>query len=115
MSTRKHISKWIKKQVHRRQFGNCNHCGDDLDGIGQLDHITPLMVGGAETELCNLQYLCPNCHAYKTMQETQLYKRCRMKTSHGEMYCDWCDTTYSSYFPKHICSMWPVPEKRSKK
>jgi 5-methylcytosine-specific restriction endonuclease McrA len=42
-------------------------CGR-LDVFGQVDHKTPLHLGGAESA-CNRQWLCLECHTKKSEQE----------------------------------------------
>lgn len=40
----------------------------------QLDHIVPIFAGGHGTDLKNLQVLCVECHARKSVEEKQRHK-----------------------------------------
>lgn len=44
----------------------CQSCGSPAT---EVDHITPLHLGGARLQLVNLQALCSRCHSEKTAQE----------------------------------------------
>ena len=47
------------------QDGKCNLCGCELTGPFEADHLIPFSHEG-NTDLCNLQLLCLNCHSEKT-------------------------------------------------
>lgn len=54
-----------------RQSWKCNICQELFKSVAfQIDHITPLHLGGVNVE-SNLQALCANCHAVKTLREAQ--------------------------------------------
>lgn len=66
---RKSISTIIIKQLLYNQLYKCNTCKCMLPPTYQIDHITPW----SETmnnSIENLQALCPNCHAVKTVSDT---------------------------------------------
>ena len=75
---RGHISEPEKKIVAARQQWKCNACAVILPPTYQIDHITALVDGGADS-IANAQALCPNCHASKTQLEH--IKRVRLSCS----------------------------------
>ena len=54
--------------VASRQGWKCNICEILLDFSYQVDHITPLSRGGSN-DIGNLQALCSNCHAKKSLSD----------------------------------------------
>ena len=59
------LSESAKKTVAYRQQYTCRICETVLPPSYEVDHITPLALGGSNG-LGNLQALCPACHATKT-------------------------------------------------
>ena len=103
MSNRKYIKKHIKSFVYNRQHGRCNSCFCDLEITSHLDHIRPLWACGASTDVNNLQYLCCNCHARKTLIETKMMPTKIPQSSF--LYCKACKQVISMYFT-HNCPEW---------
>jgi len=50
------------------QDWKCNICLTKLPAAYQIDHVVPLQHGG-DNSFVNLQALCPDCHATKTLTE----------------------------------------------
>jgi 5-methylcytosine-specific restriction endonuclease McrA len=62
--------KYWKKQTLERDNWTCQSCGLREPEIMQVDHIKSKMIFPEfRFEMDNLQTLCPNCHARKTIQE----------------------------------------------
>jgi len=57
-----------KRRLAAQQKFQCAGCVTMLTDTWCIDHRVPLHLGGSN-ELCNLQVLCPNCHAKKTQDE----------------------------------------------
>lgn len=58
----------VRARIFAAQEGKCAHCGKAMARCGEpfdLDHITPLILGGANAE-GNLQALCGPCHTLKS-------------------------------------------------
>lgn len=60
------VTSLTKKIVASNQKWKCRYCGQLLDFTYEIDHIVPLFKGGGN-EITNLQALCRNCHAKKTL------------------------------------------------
>jgi len=58
-------TKW---RMAANQAWQCAFCADPLEHACQIDHIMPLFKGGSN-DGANLQILCANCHAAKTIEE----------------------------------------------
>lgn len=67
---KRNVNGLTKKQVAASQKWTCNHCKELLDATYEIDHIHPLFKGG-DNSISNLQALCRNCHAKKTMKDLQ--------------------------------------------
>jgi len=67
---RRKLSKDIRQEVANRQENKCNKCASNLSKYYQIDHITGLQFGGTD-EFDNLQALCCECHAEKSILENQ--------------------------------------------
>ena len=60
----------LRKQVLKRDKNTCNQCGLIDEEIMVVDHIKPKSIyPELKLEITNLQTLCPNCHARKTIKE----------------------------------------------
>ena len=57
-----------KKRVGSNQQWKCKKCNSLLTYTYETDHIIPKRDGGSD-DISNLQALCPNCHAEKTITE----------------------------------------------
>lgn len=51
-------------EIRDEQGDSCFWCGLDLDGCGQLDHVTPVALGGT-SDRDNLVWSCAACNARK--------------------------------------------------
>jgi 5-methylcytosine-specific restriction protein A len=58
----------IRERIMLRDKYTCRICGR-VTAHGEVDHIVPLHLGGAEGSDANLQYLCCDCHKVKSKQE----------------------------------------------
>lgn len=57
----------IRQRISLRDEYVCQKCGR-VTAQGQVDHITPLHLGGAESDE-NRQWLCIPCHDLKSAEE----------------------------------------------
>src|ERR1700687_4037818 len=67
----------MNRKSHRKAKKlKCEQCGFDPKHPAQLhlDHIVALSNGGAD-ETSNLQTLCANCHALKTLADARIRRR----------------------------------------
>ena len=97
---RRHVSKRDKERILLRQRLRCNQCSSKLNTARELDHVTPLFVGGKDSTL-NMQWLCCNCHCLKTKWDLS---QVRYLTRY-EKYCLQCKQIFSPWF-RHICPSW---------
>ena len=68
---REYISAFIKKDIAAKQKWKCScGCGQLLTAAYELDHTTPLWMGGTNKP-SNLTAMNPTCHARKTAAENQ--------------------------------------------
>ena len=67
---RRKLSKETRQEVATRQEDKCNKCQTNLTKYYQIDHKTGLQFGGSD-EFDNLQALCCECHAEKSILENQ--------------------------------------------
>lgn len=62
------LAKEARKQNRAKNGGTlvCEGCdfSDDLDGIFDVHHLVPLMLGVRETTMSDLAVLCPTCHRW---------------------------------------------------
>jgi 5-methylcytosine-specific restriction endonuclease McrA len=64
----------VKARLYLDAEGRCKHCTRFIDGsalVGEYDHIIPLILGGENKE-SNLQLLCSECHATKSLLDVKL-------------------------------------------
>lgn len=87
----------VFKLIGSTQDWRCAVCGKLFDEAVEIDHRIPLMQGGPD-KMHNLQVLCANCHAKKTMKESVEPYMDR----HGSMTCRFCFAKFSKYF-RHSC------------
>lgn len=107
---RKRFNSDKKMVICASQGWRCNKCRQKLPATVEIDHYIPLGCGlwhllkfdpnGME----NLQALCPNCHAAKTMEE-----RMHMPFK-SNLPCK-CGKTHSRYFMP-TCTQWARKLKR---
>ena len=62
------VSESTKKVVASNQQWRCFMCHNLLDYSYEIDHNTPLFLGGTN-HISNLHALCRNCHGKKTIME----------------------------------------------
>lgn len=61
---------WAKQEVKEHDNYTCQKCGLREPEIMQVDHIIPVAIAPElSAELTNMETLCPNCHARKTVQD----------------------------------------------
>ena len=101
---RKSISISVQKNVAARQNYNCAICLEVLPSTYNIDHCIPWAVVKNNDD-DNLQALCPNCHAVKTLSDNKKIKLWKMETEIIKTFnCD-CDTSYTwkgeNNFNKH--------------
>ena len=80
-STRPPIPETKKKHVAWSQSWTCRICSLQLPSNYQIDHISPIALGG-HSGLQNLQALCKQCHALKTQQDLAAIADAKRTTSH---------------------------------
>lgn len=67
------------RRLQLAAFPLCAVCGD----VGeQVDHVMPIVEGGAAFDQANLQTLCASCHSQKTRKENQVSQK-NVKSSGG--------------------------------
>lgn len=57
----------IRERIGLRDLYTCRMCGR-VTAHGEVDHVTPLHLGGQETDE-NRQWCCVSCHRLKSDQE----------------------------------------------
>lgn len=101
---RKRFSVDFRMTLYALQEWKCNVCRKGLPATAEIDHYIPLGCGFWNfipvdpNSKQNLQALCPNCHAAKSMKERQ----CMPHKSY--VPCS-CGQTHSRYF-KPTCKKW---------
>lgn len=87
----KYLTTWwdIRQKVIHRDSGVCRNCGDNMSRLNDhgmlnnkgwvVDHIVPIAVGGSQTDLANLQLLCPKCNKIKTRNDLADIARHRIR------------------------------------
>lgn len=101
---RKSLTPSRRNEIAWRQQWKCvGECQQLLPPTWCMDHIVPLRNGGTN-ELSNFQALCANCHALKTLKETQ----------HAHELKSQIRVIKSSYV-KNVCSSSSVVENEAEK
>lgn len=76
MNKRKTISKNIRLIIYEKCNHKCAYCGCDLEYKNmQVDHATPLRIGGAD-DISNYMPACRSCNHYKStfdIEEFRIY------------------------------------------
>lgn len=115
VSIRKRLSVLKIKKVAFGYDYKCALCRCTLPPTFQMDHIIPLwhpkwstltdrlgtrVAREKANDLSNIQPLCPNCHASKSLCESESYTRLRrLRVCHArEQQCPSCNRTHSKYF-----------------
>lgn len=62
----------VRLQIAAQNGYRCSVCDQTLGPVFHIDHVVALCNGG-DNSLCNLQAVCPNCHAAKTAIDTQRF------------------------------------------
>lgn len=82
---RKSISKAVREQVYKKYNGHCAFCGCEIDYKDmQVDHATPLKIGGTN-EIDNLLPACRSCNHYKSTLDVEGYRKYLAGISHRLM------------------------------
>jgi hypothetical protein len=68
--TRRKIKPLTRCNIAQMQNNKCNSCSNELTEYFQIDHIIALQYGGTDDEQ-NLQALCCECHAKKSIIENK--------------------------------------------
>lgn len=66
-TNKRSVSGTKKKYVASKQNWKCASCSKSLDATFEVNHMTPLYLGGSN-HVSNLEALCRNCHGAKTME-----------------------------------------------
>ena len=66
-TNKRSVSETKKKYVASQQKWQCAKCSSQLDASFEVNHKTPLYLGGSN-HVSNLEALCRNCHGQITMQ-----------------------------------------------
>lgn len=75
MADRRKLTKAERQQVYERCQGHCAYCGCELEYSDmQVDHVTPLRIGGAD-ELHNMLPSCRSCNHYKHTLDAEGYRQ----------------------------------------
>ncbi len=115
---RKKTSHVVWKILAERQRWRCKQCRQLLESTAQVDHRTPLWMGGSNA-MENLQVLCVRCHARKTQTEAMdracVITQPQRKPIHqytfphgdtGPVFCLKCRCFFSRYFLlQHKCTV----------
>lgn len=72
---RRRLTKAERNQVFEKCQGYCAYCGCELEYKDmQVDHATPLRIGG-EDELHNMLPACRSCNHYKATFDVEGYRK----------------------------------------
>lgn len=71
-------------------------CENILPAAYEVDHAVPLFCGGTDSP-DNLQALCNNCHAEKSLHESAMREN-PDKFGKLVLWCVWCRIYYSKFF-----------------
>ena len=99
-ASRRHLSDVEKRRIAWSQEWKCNHCRELLPFTYEIDHVMALSIGG-EDDTKNMQALCNNCHAQKTVGDNRRARAVQMYQKTGRslpIYCSACNVWYSMFF-----------------
>lgn len=75
MNKRKAISKKVRQSVYLMYNGHCAYCGTEIAYKDmQVDHATPLRIGGAD-DISNYMPACRSCNHYKATLDVEGFRR----------------------------------------
>lgn len=82
MSKRKAIPKKVRQSVYLMYNGHCAYCGTEIAYKDmQVDHATPLRIGGAD-DISNYMPACRSCNHYKATLDVEGFRKYL-----SEMHC----------------------------
>ena len=73
---RRKLNKNIRNEIRNNQNNKCNDCNNSLSQYYNIDHIIGLQYGGTDN-FDNLQALCCECHAKKSLIENSVRNEIR--------------------------------------
>lgn len=72
---RRKLKKAERQQIYEMCSRHCAYCGCELEYKDmQVDHVTPLRIGGAD-ELGNMLPACRSCNHYKATLDVEGYRQ----------------------------------------
>jgi len=73
----------VRRAVFERNNYTCQNCGyNKIKRILEIDHKIPVKVRPElRKNVTNMQVLCPNCHAEKTLKDLKKYKELYYRTN----------------------------------
>lgn len=75
MSKRKAIPKKVRQSVYLMYNGHCAYCGTEIAYKDmQVDHATPLRIGGAD-DISNYMPACRSCNHYKATLDVEGFRK----------------------------------------
>lgn len=75
MNKRKAIPKKVRQSVYLMYNGHCAYCGTEIAYKDmQVDHATPLRIGGAD-DISNYMPACRSCNHYKATLDVEGFRR----------------------------------------
>lgn len=75
MNKRKAISKKVRQSVYLMYNGHCAYCGTEIAYKDmQVDHATPLRIGGAD-DISNYMPACRSCNHYKATLDVEGFRK----------------------------------------
>ena len=75
MSKRKAIPKKVRQTVYLMYNGHCAYCGTEIAYKDmQVDHATPLRIGGAD-DISNYMPACRSCNHYKATLDVEGFRK----------------------------------------
>ncbi|PNV62230.1 HNH endonuclease [Clostridium sp. chh4-2] len=72
---RRKLTRAERQQVYEKCKGHCAYCGGILEYKDmQVDHVTPLRIGGTD-EIQNMLPSCRSCNHYKSTLDVEGYRK----------------------------------------
>ena len=97
---RARLSEATRRKVGARQRWRCARCDALLSAHFQVDHVRALSAGGAD-DACNMQALCVECHAEKSVHDVRV--AAALRGGSAVVDCPACGRSVSVHFP-HACN-----------